>query len=233
VKGTYVMEIETWQKPHMAMLAADVVLFARDANRSLPHVLLIKREDNPDFAYAGCWALPGGLVDVDQGETFEVAARRELTEETGITAPAELTEVGTYGDPDRDSRGRVVSVAFATELPEMVQPTAGDDAAHAKWVPWLDVMNGSVELAFDHRRIVEDARYALERNTAIVTELQSVKTFLKARQDEAVQNNGGSVRRLTEFGRGVEAAFNHSIGYLQTRIAWLRTGAGAGGDSDD
>lgn len=143
--------IEPWQWPHMAMLAADIVLFAHDTAGAL-HVLLIQRGSDP---FAGSWALPGGLVDVDRRETFEQAARRELAEETGITAPATLTRVGVYDAADRDSRRRVISVAYAGVLDELVTPVAADDAADAVWLPWDSF--GPSMLAFDHAAILADA----------------------------------------------------------------------------
>lgn len=122
---------------------ADVVLFAAG------HVLLIKRGWDP---FKGQWALPGGHVN--GGEASRVAGSRELEEESGIPVPAaELRQVGAYDAPDRDPRGRYVTVAYTATLASPLPPTAGDDATAARWWP-LDALP---DLAFDHAEIVADA----------------------------------------------------------------------------
>lgn len=126
------------------MVAADVVVLRRRAGREeappgrgaappAREVLLIRRGREP---FKGAWALPGGFVEMD--EDLPDAARRELLEETGLEA-AELRELGAWGRPGRDPRGRVISVVYVTELPpagegaEGSAPAAGDDAADAAW----------------------------------------------------------------------------------------------------
>ncbi|MGZ3114690.1 NUDIX hydrolase [Streptomyces sp. H62] len=115
------------------------------------HVLLVERGQEP---YAGRWALPGGFLLPE--ESAETAARRELAEETGLAdvTGLHLEQLRTYSEPDRDPRMRVVSVAFAALLPEPPEPHGGGDAAEARWVPY----DAAVGLAFDHGRILADAR---------------------------------------------------------------------------
>ncbi|MFC8371315.1 NUDIX domain-containing protein [Streptomyces sp. NPDC057238] len=115
------------------------------------HVLLVERGQEP---YAGRWALPGGFVQPD--ESAESAARRELGEETGLTdvSGLHLEQLRTYSEPDRDPRMRVVSVAFAALLPDAPEAHGGSDAAQARWTPY----DFARELAFDHGRILADAR---------------------------------------------------------------------------
>ncbi|WP_406531203.1 NUDIX domain-containing protein [Streptomyces sp. I8-5] len=115
-------------------------------------VLLIKRGWPP---FEGAWALPGGHVDV--GETSREAAARELREETGVLVdPGDLRQIGVYDAPDRDPRGRYVSVAYAVEVPEGTIAQAGDDAADVRWWPLSDLP----PLAFDHADIIRASIHA-------------------------------------------------------------------------
>jgi 8-oxo-dGTP diphosphatase len=122
-------------------LAADCVVF--DPRGRL---LLIRRKHPP---FRGQYALPGGYVEY--GETTEQAAARELAEETGLVA-ADVSLIGVYSDPRRDPRGHVVSIAYRVAV-TAYDLRAGDDAADAAFVVnWEDL-----DLAFDHRNIVDDA----------------------------------------------------------------------------
>jgi len=131
-------------------LAADlVILTVRDGALQ---VLLIRRGIAP---YRGRWALPGGFVRPD--EDLEQTARRELAEETGLSSDRiHLEQVATYGAPDRDPRGRVVSVAYLALVPDLPAPIAGTDAASASWVSAGEVLADPGRLAFDHHRILSD-----------------------------------------------------------------------------
>ena len=116
-------------------------------------LLLIERALEP---FRGKWALPGGFVDMD--ETLEAAARRELAEEAGLTS-VYLEQLETFGDPGRDPRTRVISVAwYALVRRDEHHPHPDTDAARAEWHP----ADALPPLAFDHDRIVAAARLRLQ-----------------------------------------------------------------------
>lgn len=131
-------------------VTVDVVILTMAAGAL--HVLLVERGEEP---FAGSWAIPGGFKRPD--ETLDEAARRELSEETGVDVPRLLTQFGAYGDPGRDPRTNVVSVAYLAVLRDVGAIAAGTDAARAALMRASDVLEGRIELAFDHLRIVGDA----------------------------------------------------------------------------
>ena len=104
------------------MLTCDVILFRLRA--AAVEVLLVRRKHDP---FAGRWAIPGGFVEEE--EKLEDAARRELWEETAIRRGA-LRELGVFGDPGRDPRGRVITVVYYSLCGpgRDSAPRAGDDA---------------------------------------------------------------------------------------------------------
>lgn len=117
-------------------------------------VLLVERGGEP---YAGRLALPGGFVDVD--EDLETSARRELEEETGLRVDGPLHQLGAYGRPDRDPRGRTVTVVFWAALDHEPAVAGGDDAASAGWFALTGaggVLAEPDRLAFDHAEVLHD-----------------------------------------------------------------------------
>lgn len=131
-------------------VTVDLVLFTI-RNGSL-QVLAVKRRDPP---FAGCWALPGGFVQPTEG--LEEAAHRELAEETSINIRrVHLEQLASYGDPDRDPRQRVLTVAYLALAPDLPTPVAGDDAARADWLDVNDLLRSRAALAFDHSKILKD-----------------------------------------------------------------------------
>jgi len=131
-----------------AVVAVDVVLFTVRATEAIDEawqVLLVQRDD---VAFAGKWSLPGVLVRAD--ETFDAAARRALHTKAGLDAAGwHLEQLGTFGAPERDSRGRVVSVAHvALERSDELTLVPGGGIMRADWVPVRRVP--AEALAFDH-----------------------------------------------------------------------------------
>jgi 8-oxo-dGTP diphosphatase len=115
-------------------------------------VLLVRRRADP---HADSWALPGGFKRPD--ETLDEAAARELIEETGIPAPDHLAQLRAYGDPGRDPRTNVVTIAYLAVVRRVGDLLAGGDAVDARLWPVAQVVDGRLPLAFDHERIVTDA----------------------------------------------------------------------------
>ncbi|AEV87593.1 DNA hydrolase [Actinoplanes sp. SE50] len=145
--------------PSVAVTVDVVALTIRDGQLC---VLLVERGEQP---FAGHRALPGGFV---REETLDRAALRELAEETGLAPGPEadadlervwLEQLRTYGDPGRDPRMRVITVAYLAFAPHLPEPTAGSDAAGAYWVP----VDEAKDLAFDHDQVLADG---LERARA-------------------------------------------------------------------
>lgn len=143
----------TYSYPRPAV-GADNVVFGFDGQKL--YVLLIKRKYDP---FKGQYALPGGFVD--ENETCEQAALRELKEETGLEVKNSCL-VGVFSQPDRDPRGRVMSVVFFT-LEKKYFVEGHDDAEEAIWIPLSTVRE--LALAFDHAKIVEVARQRLVTET--------------------------------------------------------------------
>lgn len=142
----------TYEYPRPGMTVDLVILYSDLGVEKPEKIMLIKRDNDP---FKGCWALPGGYIE--EGETIEAAAARELKEETGLTDIV-LTQMKTYGDPGRDPRGWTATVAFwgwatgAIGLEMINKAKAGDDAKELQWFSLKELP----ELAFDHAIIIKD-----------------------------------------------------------------------------
>ncbi|MFB8762242.1 NUDIX hydrolase [Nocardiopsis alba] len=160
------MHNETWRPPCVLLTVDLVILTLRSSNL---HVLLVERGIDP---HKGELALPGGFIS-DTGEDIFDAACRELREEAGLDATSlHLEQLNTYGRPDRDPRGRIISVAYLAIAPGLPEPEAGTDASAASWRPVEEFTSGHRKLAFDHQEILdhglERARTKIE-NTSLAT----------------------------------------------------------------
>ena len=163
----------TYEHPHPAV-TVDIVVFSIISGRL--HVALIQRKEDP---FQHSWALPGGFVAMD--EDLEVGARRALSEQVGVTAAKLMglpfTQFGTFGSPDRDPRGRVITVAYLTFVPsDRVSLVASSDAEKPEWFP----IDEPPPLAFDHDRILAEARKRLKSfvSSELPPEADAIFTFL-------------------------------------------------------
>jgi len=126
-------------------VTVDAVIFYRKSK--ILNVLLIKRKNEP---FRNQWALPGGFLE--ENETLEEGVKRELEEETGLKLE-KIQQVGAFGTPGRDPRGRIISIAFLGLIGAEAKVRASDDAVDVKWFS----LNDLPDLAFDHRKIISEA----------------------------------------------------------------------------
>lgn len=153
------MSIHDFEKPS---LTTDIVLLRvadkvsenkrKNSEKEL-QVLLIKRKDEP---CKDCYSLPGGFVNID--EPIYVNVRRKLYEKTEVLGDFYIEQLYTWGELDRDSRGRVISVSY---LGLCNNETYTEKFITNEWLNVYEVLDGKYgDLAFDHKQIIE---YALER----------------------------------------------------------------------
>ena len=144
-------------------VSTDIVILTLDASDEL-NILLIKRGAYP---YKDRWAIPGGFLAAGK-ESVDEAAARELKSETNIDN-VYLKQLYTFGNPGRDPRTTVISVAYTALVPKhMLDIKAGDDAEDAKLFTIRYDVNGIIfenentvitedDLAFDHAEIIKMA----------------------------------------------------------------------------
>lgn len=153
-------DVTKFERPSVT---ADIVIFTLDSSDEL-NILLIKRGG---FPYKDCWAIPGGFLEAGK-ESIDEAAARELRTETNIDN-VYLKQLYTFGDPGRDPRTTVLSVAYTALVPKhKLNIKAGDDAKEAKLFTIKYDVNGIIftngnkvitesDLAFDHAEIIKMA----------------------------------------------------------------------------
>jgi 8-oxo-dGTP diphosphatase len=144
-------DIKDWRIPMVAVAVDLTVLTVRAESLQ---ILMVERGIPP---FRGMLALPGGFLE-SRREDLDAAVARELAEETGLSAEhLHLEQLRTYGAPDRDPRGRVITVCYLALMPNLPLPRAGGDARAARFVPVEHVLGRGAAIAFDHRTIVADA----------------------------------------------------------------------------
>lgn len=125
-------------------VTTDCVIFGHDG--AVMKLLLIKRGNEP---YKDKWAFPGGFLNMD--ESAEEGVKREVKEETGLNLDR-VEQIHTFTNPDRDPRGRVITIAYFAKI-EIREVKGGDDAKEARWFN----LDSLPELAFDHDQILKMA----------------------------------------------------------------------------
>jgi len=138
----------TYKYPRPALTVDNVILTRENEEW---YILLIQRKHDP---FKNFWALPGGFVDPD--EKIEMAALRELKEETGITG-IKINFLNYFDEPGRDPRERTISMAFTGTIKSRIKPQAASDAKKAEWFK----IENLPDLAFDHKKIIDLAKLRL------------------------------------------------------------------------
>lgn len=134
------------KSPEHAIVAVDVVIFT--VVDGALKVLLLELQEEP---FAGKWALPGGLVRVE--ESLDEAARRHLKTKAGL-ADIYLEQLYTFGAVNRDPKGRVISVAYMAVVPEgRFEPQTSPRYKQITWRAISDLPR----LAYDHSQIIAAA----------------------------------------------------------------------------
>lgn len=177
----------TYKYPRPAVTADCVVMTAGEN----PQLLLVERGDEP---YKGCWAIPGGFLNMD--ETTEQCAIRELEGETGLRL-SKVQQIGAYSSVDRDPRGRTITVAYLAIVEAPASVTGQDDAAKAQWFP----INALPQLAFDHIHILSDAvtLYATLKDGIPVKQGMSSMEKAEALESALTRAIFQKIRQLDDF----------------------------------
>ena len=158
----------TYKYPRPAV-TTDIVVWAIDKLKNEVDILLIKRKNEP---FKGYYAFPGGFLD--EQESAEQCAIRELEEETGLTQ-LPLIQMHTFSKPGRDPRGHTVSIVFFTLVDKSsVLAKAGDDAAQVEWINFNHAF-GDILFAFDHKDILNYSALFVWRNIFLHCDFSSPK----------------------------------------------------------
>ncbi|MGK7395599.1 MAG: NUDIX domain-containing protein [Candidatus Cyclobacteriaceae bacterium M3_2C_046] len=136
----------TYKHPRPAVTTDNIIFLLEPQDIS---ILLIRRKKDP---FKGQWAFPGGFLEIE--ERPDQGALRELKEETGLDLPR-VYQLKAFGQPDRDPRGRIISLAFYAIIQDsQAHLKAASDASEVNWFS----LNNLPELAFDHHHILQEAR---------------------------------------------------------------------------
>lgn len=136
-------------------VTVDLVIFT--VNEDQLKVMLVRRAESP---FDGFWSLPGGFLKI--GESLDAAAHRVLCEKSGVD-DVYMEQLYTFGEPKRDPRSRVITVAYIALIPWQHLPQP--ESTKVTDLTWLPV-DHLPKLAFDHKEIIN---YAVSRLRAKVS----------------------------------------------------------------
>lgn len=215
-------DVSKFERPSVT---TDIVILTLDASDEL-NILLIKRGEYP---YKDRWAIPGGFLAAGK-ESIDEAAARELKSETNID-DVYLKQLYTFGNPGRDPRTTVISVAYMALVPKhMLDIKAGDDAEDAKLFTIKYDVDGIIftnentvinekGLAFDHAEIIkmaitrlrnridyEDDAFNLlrDKNEFTISELKRIYETIKNRSLDLPNFRKTFLRDYVSTGRVID-----------------------------
>lgn len=215
-------DVSKFERPSVT---TDIVILTLDASDKL-NILLIKRGEYP---YKDRWAIPGGFLAAGK-ESIDEAAARELKSETNID-DVYLKQLYTFGNPGRDPRTTVISVAYMALVPKhMLDIKAGDDAEDAKLFTIKYDVDGIIftnentvinekDLAFDHAEIIklaitrlrnridyEDDAFNLlrDKNEFTISELKRIYETIKNRSLDLPNFRKTFLRNYVSTGRVID-----------------------------
>ncbi|MDP9567901.1 UNVERIFIED_ORG: ADP-ribose pyrophosphatase YjhB (NUDIX family) [Kosakonia oryzae] len=204
------------------LVTVDSVLFT--VHQQVLCVLLVKRASQPQ---QGRWGLPGGFIDMAQDDSTRTTALRKLTEKTGVS-PSWLEQLDTFSGPQRDPRGWSLTIAWYALISWVSCAPHIASVSDAKWAPVSEL--DTIELAFDHRDIIQAALHRLRQKTmySLLPVYCLPETFTQAQLQEATEIILGQpiqrkslIRRFEASGMFEETGQSVATGARKARL-WRR-----------
>ncbi|QEM89469.1 NUDIX hydrolase [Kosakonia radicincitans] len=204
------------------LVTVDSVLFT--VHQQVLCVLLVKRASQPQ---QGRWGLPGGFIDMAQDDSTRTTALRKLTEKTGVF-PSWLEQLDTFSGPQRDPRGWSLTIAWYALISWVSCAPHIASVSDAKWAPVSEL--DTIELAFDHRDIIQAALHRLRQKTmySLLPVYCLPETFTQAQLQEATEIILGQpiqrkslIRRFEASGMFEETGQSVATGARKARL-WRR-----------
>ncbi|MEH4658271.1 NUDIX hydrolase [Phytobacter diazotrophicus] len=204
------------------LVTVDSVLFT--LHEQALRVLLVKRASHPQ---QGRWGLPGGFIDMENDESTRATALRKLTEKTGVS-PSWLEQMDTFSGAKRDPRGWSLTIAWYALISWVACAPHIASVSDAKWMPVTGL--DDIDLAFDHREIIQTALQRLRQKTmySLLPVYCLPDTFTQTQLQEATEIILGQpiqrkslIRRFEASGMFEETGESVATGARKARL-WRR-----------